>query len=587
MMKTGRLQPWAAALLLLLSSLGLVAQTVTVELEPEVLKVGTAGRYTLSLRDLNVQSLPNLQAPVAKGLKVVNLQPGVSQRTSIINGRRSSQIDLSWQIIPLHTGTVTIPGQTLDIGGTTYTVPEKSLRVLPESEAERTRFRFVWDLPKKDFFVGEAIPAFLKAYVRNDLRAARPNPSWELGDGIIAKAAEEPNIVSEEINGVSYTVAVWPIILTPIRPDTFTLEATTSIAFEDPANPVYVNDLFRRRLAQDNKVLVTPPTKMTVREVPPEGRLPGFNGAIGDFSISAQTDLTTINAGEPLTLDIILQGTGNFERIAAPEIAGADGWRTYPPKVSFEAGDSLEYSGKKIFSYLLIPVDESIVETPAITFASFNAYSRTYKDLSVKPIPVTVKPAPEGTVSIGFTTPGGGFGSPASRPPNTWRPFKAELGTLSDGVRPIFQKTPFIALQLLFFLVFALWGGWKWRQRKFLQDEGFARRISASKAVRQSLKKAHDAATKGDTEGFYLAAQMTIREAMSRHLTRSQRTGSLTMMEIDAILDQQRVAPELKADVAGLFREAEAMRYAGNTGLAGSSLTDALAKLEKTIRALT
>tara|TARA_B110000037_G_scaffold220312_1_gene287815 strand:- start:117573 stop:119336 length:1764 start_codon:yes stop_codon:yes gene_type:complete len=581
-----KFQRWVVVLLAVMSPLSAVAQGVTAVLEPEVIKVGSAGSYSLVLLDLNVQSLPNLQPPSVSGLKVVSLQPSVSQRTSIVNGRRSSQIELSWQIIPLRTGNLTIPGQTLQIAGNAYTIPARTLRVLPESEAERTRFRFNWDLPKKEFYVGEAIRVFLKAYVRDDLRAARPTPSWDLGDGIIAKTAEGPNIINEEVNGVSYTVAAWPIVLSPIRPDTFTLEASTNISFQDPANPRYSNDFLRRQLAQDNKVLITPPTIITAHEVPSQGRLPGYNGAIGNFNVSAETDLKTVNAGEPLTLDIILRGTGNFERIAAPEIPEIEGWRTYPPKVTFEPADSLDYSGKKTFSYLLIPADESIVETPTVAFASFNPYSKAYKDLSIAPITVEVGPAPEGAVSFGFTMPNGSNGRASSRPLNTWRPFKAELGSLSEGVRPVVQSTALIVLQLLLFVFFVLYAVWNWRRQKFRQDEGFARRVSSSKAVRQSLKLATGEATEGNAEAFYIAAQRTVQEAMSRHLSRSQSTGSLTLMEIDAILNREGASPELKDDVASLFQDAEAMRYAGTSQGQSSSLKDALAKLEKTIRAL-
>lgn len=581
-----KFQRWTAILLVVLSPLGTNAQSVSAVLKPEALKVGSVGLYGLVLRDLNIQSLPNLQPPSTSGIKIVNPQPSVSQRTSIVNGRRSGQIELTWQIIPLRTGNITIPGQQIVVEGRSYQIPPRTLKVLPESEAERSRFRFIWDLPAKDFYVGEAIPVFLKAYVRDDLRAARPNLSWDLGDGIIVRAAEEPNIINEEFNGVNYTVAVWPLILSPIRPDTFTLESTTNITFQDPANPRYNNDFLRRQIAQDNKVLVTPPANLVARETPSEGRLPGFNGAIGNFEASAETDLEVVNAGEPLTLNIILQGTGNFERIAAPEIPETDGWRVYPPKVSFAPSDSLGYSGKKTFSYLLIPADESIVETPTVPFASFNPYSRAYQNLSITPITIDVQPAPEGTISIGYTTPTSGNGSTLARPLNTWRPFKAELGNLSEGVRPVVQSTGFIALQLLLFVTFATWAGWNWRRQKFRQDERFARRVSSSKAVRRSLKLAAEEATNGNAEAFYIAAQRTVQEAMSRHLSRSQSSNSLTLLEISTILDRESARQELKDDVESLFQDAEAMRYAGTTQDQDRSLQDALEKLEKTIRAL-
>jgi hypothetical protein len=562
----------------------LSAQSITAGFQPDMMSVGNVGNYVITLQNINTQSLPNIQLPPVPGLKVIGLQPSVSQSTQIFNGYRTNTIELTWQVIAQQAGSLTMPGQKLQIGGQTYNVPQSTLTVAPESQRDKERFRCLWDLPEKPFYVGEAIPAFLKVYVRGDIRASRPTRSWELDDGLLAKTVEEPDIIREEVNGTIYNVAVWSVVLTPIRPDSFNLEALAEIVYEDPENPRYTTDFFRRRLVQDRKVLVTPPYELIVKEVPKGGRLEGYNGAVGSFEISATTDIETLKAGEPLTLNIVIDGTGNFDRIAAPVIPDTPGWRVYPPKVTFEAGDALNYTGKKTFSYLLIPADESIVATPAIPFASFDPYQETFEDLSIEPKSIAVEPAPTEGVSMGF--PLAGNQEPSSRPLNTWRPFKAELGALTSGVRPVVRSPLFIAVQAGMALLVVGILGWRWQRNRFLNDEGYARRISASKAVRQSLKVASEKAAKNETEAFFVAAQRTVQEAVSKHLPRSQRSGSLTLNEISHVLKKANAPDSVIEEIAKLLQDAEAMRYAGSSQQTNASLKDCLARLEKIIRAI-
>ena len=55
--------------------------------------------------------------------------------------------------------------------------------------------------------------------------------------------------------------------------------------------------------------------------------------------------------------------------------------------------------GFTTFSYTLIPLSDSSKATPAIPFCYFDPKKGAYVDLTIPPVPLTVRPAPPGTIA--------------------------------------------------------------------------------------------------------------------------------------------------------------------------------------------
>lgn len=562
------------------------AQSVTAHFEPEIISVGEVGTYVVAFENMKLSAMPGLNPPQTKGLRVLGVNPSTRQNTSIINGRVSSQVQLLWTVSAAEEGTFTVPEQSVMIGSQRFTVPAATLRVVPSNERDEGLFRFVWDVSDKTYYVGEAIPAFLKLYVRADLRSEPSNLNIPDADGIVTSPEQNPEVVREQIEGVTYNVVYWSRILTPIRPGTYPLEASIEMVYEDPASARRTRDFFFNRPSTIRKLLLAPTHELTVREVPTEGRPEGFNGAVGNFESSAQLGAKTVSAGEPVTLRLTLQGSGSFDRIAPPEIPDSPSWRVYPPKVSFEPSDALGFKGKKTFEYLLIPADESVEATPPIAFAAFDPYAETFTDLSIEAQPITVTPAVDGGSAVSFAqNPAPTESSPLARPANTWRAFRADLGTLQDGVQPVVRRPVFWIVQGVLALVALLWGFLRWRRQRLADDEFYARRVSASKTVRKWLKEAETAASAGQADVFFAAAQRTVQEAVGRSFPRSRKAESLTLAEIEIELEKQNLPPERRAEVASLFHAGDALRYAGLAADA-ATLREHHRKLEDIVRSL-
>jgi len=573
---------------LLALAAGLRAQSVNAGFQPEIIGVGEVGTYTVVLENFDLQGgVPRVNPPRVTGLKVLGLNPGTSQRTQYINGRMSSQVSLTWQVAAAAEGTYTVPSQPIVVGGRSYQIPPATLRVVPSNERNDGLFKLEWDVSDKTYYVGEAIPAFLKLYIRGDVRDPNlANLSVNVPDGLISSEDQPPEQSRERIDGVTYIRVTWTRTVTPIRPEDFTLEATATLEYQDPNSRRRSLDPFRMFSAGERKLVMAPDATIHVEEIPTDGRPEGFNGAVGNFETRTELESDSVAAGEPVTLQFIIEGTGNFDRIAAPEIPETEQWRIYPPKVSFEPGDAVGFKGTKTFEYLLIPADESVTETPAIPFASFDPYREVFEELSAQPLAIEVTPAPEGGNAVSFTqTPTAAETNAPKRPANTWRPFRADLGKLQDGVQPVVTKPSFLIVQGVLALAALALAGFRWQRRRLVDDEAYARKVTASKTVRRWLKEAETAAQAGKAEEFHSAAQRTVQEAVGRHFPRSRRAESLTLSEIETKLVELDLAAEHREAVAALFQAGDALRYAG-LATDSAALRESHTRLEAFLRAL-
>ena len=94
-----------------------------------------------------------------------------------------------------------------------------------------------------------------------------------------------------------------------------------------------------------------------------------FSGAIGQFNIGVNVDNKSTRVNEPIMLSLKLSGTGNFDRIQAPELLKTDDWRSYPPESNFEADPVNELRGTKRFDYIFVPEKSGTLTLPEVNFS--------------------------------------------------------------------------------------------------------------------------------------------------------------------------------------------------------------------------
>ena len=142
-------------------------------------------------------------------------------------------------------------------------------------------------------------------------------------------------------------------------------------------------------LPQGRRTLKTKPLTLTVQPIPEAGRPSHFNGAIGEYQISAEIERGWIEAGHELMLTVRISGHGNIQTVTPPtlpRIAGVMVSRAEPFEVIT--------STSRGYVYTLTPVRKGIFRIPAIEYTCFDPIRAVYTTTQTTPIPVSVRPHP-------------------------------------------------------------------------------------------------------------------------------------------------------------------------------------------------
>ena len=105
-----------------------------------------------------------------------------------------------------------------------------------------------------------------------------------------------------------------------------------------------------------------------------------FSGGVGKFNISAQLNKTDVKANDPVSMRVIVSGTGNLKLIKQPEVAFPKDFDKYDAKITDKTKltpSGLE--GSMIYDILAVPRHQGKYEIPPIEFTFFNTDTKKYE----------------------------------------------------------------------------------------------------------------------------------------------------------------------------------------------------------------
>ncbi len=534
--------------------------SVSASVEPREISVGQSAVYTLRL--VNTRTAPDLDPPEVEGL--VFDSPGRRSMTNIVNFERRDELQLTFRVTAEEEGVYRIPGRTLSLRGEDYPVNEVVLRVTPMDASLRSLFELVLELPERPLYIGEAVPATLKLRLREDVRASLGGAPERKGEAFVqSEWPREPRQGTETVDRRRYRFAAWDVVLNPVRAGTQPLRYRLPLVYENPDR--MERDFFGRpRPRQERATLTTGTLEIEVRHPPAEGRPEAFRDAIGRFEVDAALSDRTVRTGEPVTLSVSLTGRGNFERMGAPEIGEAPGWRVYPPRTRFEADDSdpRGLSGTKRFEYLIIPENEEVTLVPEFTFAHFDPDRGRYYTTIFDAEPVEVLPGIRTGLAARDFRPANGPGRELA-PPATLRPIKSLSGTWRTRLTPPVATAGFWAGALGPVLALGVLSVWLRRRERLRSDSRHMRLRHLTRAARDNLALAEEAARSGNAPAFYAAAQRTLQETAARWDAEHRQPHSLVEHEVRELLRKGGGDDELDTFAATVFQISDAGKYAG------------------------
>ncbi len=478
--------------------------TARAEFDPPVVAAGGRAifRIVLTALDESVKQPDQLPAPggltVTPGGRAQNYQPTGT-------GRLQPQTTLNYRVIPSTNGIYSMPSFTVLAYGKPVIVPEAQLVVVaPGTPGVKDAPHLIMDLPTNNVYVGEMLRIPVVLPDPGDGSVVGFYQTHIKGDAIFSEAASfgvRRDIVHD--GGHDYAAFVQDVTITPMREGPQTLVAQANCNRIHSSQPG----------AFTSTLIDSDPRVLDVKSLPEDGRLAGFNGAVGALQVDTpQLSTNVIKAGDPLKMAVIVRGEGNLGHITPPQIPLQHDWQTFPPIADMTQPFVMQQRGFTVFEYTMIPLNERAAATPAIPFSCFDPKRGAYVDLTIPPMPVTVKPSESGWKTANANA--------AAAEDAMNQDGALALTGLAEGqgisagsLRAAQQQWWFAGLQFVpAGLLVGLWS-WDRRRRRLERHPEILRRKRARRGVKRESGLARKAAEERDAFGFATGAANALREA--------------------------------------------------------------------------
>jgi hypothetical protein len=522
-----------------------VADALKIDFQAWVDRARTSQSQPLQLT-LSIRSDESLSHVPAPELDLGNFDvqgPAVSTSTnvSIANFKQSvSHIrELTYTLYPKRTGRIVIGPARIRLGGQEYATKALVVEVVkatsrsrpgaaaaPGDAASETLEDQVFVRAKAAqtrAYVGQplAIEYALCYRVRLDNVGFKEIPSFE---GFWVKelfTAQTLQNTREVIDGIAFNVApLRRVALFPTRAGRQVIEPMV-ISCDLPtrgrrgsALNGFFDDSFFGRSAR-TLLVRSDSVEIEVLPLPEKARPDYFTGAVGDFRMRVAADPTELPVGEPVSLQVVVEGWGNMDAVAAPEITVPEGVKLYDPEVQSEErveGDRI--GGRRVYDYIIIPEVPGSLEIEPVRFAYFDPVSETYRSLASQPIRILTRGTAQQDAALG------GYGlrrRDIEAVGADIRYIKPDVGALGQSAQ-LHSSLGFWGLQAVLPLVFV---GLVLRQRhqqRLQGDVAYARRRRARGEAGRRLKSAREAMANGDSAGFHAEIQRALLDFIGDRL---------------------------------------------------------------------
>ncbi len=422
------------------TALNLFAGDVSVNLSTRETYVN--GPILLEIRIDNAKEYEQPEIPPIDGVEIKSAgAPSTSYQSMMINGRWSerSSVTLTYQLTPLREGTFEIPQLTILVDGKKTTV-EPTRFVASKSDAGDLLFVEI-TASKEKVYVGEPLELTLRIDLKpfrdrkaeitlseadmwrmlsnqstwgsftDRMRELQENNQRPGGREVLREDSEgnQRAYYRYEIDAEIYPTRQGSIDASDIR---IVVNYPTKLGrtrspfdsllggdpFNSPLSQMMDDEFFRSPFG--NRLAVTEirpivgeaqvaPTR--VLPVPQAGRPANYRGAVGQYQIVTEASQTTVQAGDPIKLNIGIVGSGPMDLVQAPPLESLSELSEF--RVANEPLAGFVRDNAKVFSTTVRPRKAGINEIPAIPFSFFDPDAEEFKTVYSQPIAITVTEA--------------------------------------------------------------------------------------------------------------------------------------------------------------------------------------------------
>lgn len=520
---------------------------------------------------------------------------GQSQSFEMRNFSTTYSVLYSYLVLPLRPGSFIIPSQPVRVGSKVLKTPELTLHVADANgrsgrnsgggnsgTIDPSQIAFCnLVLGKTTAYVGEMIPAEVRLGFNTRTPVESLGNGVDLsGQGFTTQKIRDPRQTIETIRGKTYQMFIFKTAISPVRPgkiDVGPIESKPVVRIpqqmnrnrsqmRDPFNMVdpffdpFFNDPFFQPALPRELHLKSEMISLDVKPLPPNAP-PSFNGAIGNFTMSADVKPKAGQVGDPLTIVAKITGRGNFDRVAAPALEDENGWHKYPPSSQFKQDDDVGLSGTKTFE-TVISANERKDKVPPVVFTYFDPAKEQYVTLRSEAVPVKIEggAAPTPTVAQASAAPSPSAGETpivAAKARDILYQMN-ELPARVEQFTPLYARREFWLAQLLPFAALIGYVLWQLRQRRLSDRE--AQRVAALGQEAAQLERKVARADLSAAEFYADAARaVQLRTAIARNM-------SPNVVDADVAANAFRFESDQREALRRLFDQSDELRYSGGNG---------------------
>ena len=419
---------WSCAFL----AWGISARAQDVQVDIQLQPAGEIGLDELAVLTIKVEFAGKLKSNPGPTFNVDNFSvaagPSTSNSLRFVNGVSSRSLTFTWHLRPEALGKARVHSGFLKIGDRQIPLEDRAVEVVETAPARRRSqrardpfsdpffssdpFESLFDRrrrqrqrrgpvePPKIYltaevrpsrpYVGEQVLYTLYLFTQADVRSVNPEELPEF-KGFWTRVVPQPEQLQPEmvhLDGEQIgKVVLLQRALFPRRAGAFEIEPVKAhLAALVPDSSPFGSLLPRTRdLVRSSNALT-----LNVQELPPAP--PGFQGAVGQVRLAAELTPQELEVGEAATLSLTLKGNGHFQGLPPPLLPELQGIEVFPPQQqSNESVRRKSVSGKRNWSFVLVPERPGQWELSGIEVPYFDPRQEQYRTATVDPMALTVR----------------------------------------------------------------------------------------------------------------------------------------------------------------------------------------------------
>jgi len=370
------------------------------------------------------------------------------------------------------------------------------------------------NIDKRKVYKGEQVTVVYKLYTRLTIASQMSINKLPQYHGFWAEELETASNITfntEVVNGKQFRVGVLKrVALFPSQTgklEVTPFELTVPVQIQRKRSRNIFDDFFgdpfgRGETIEHNAISNT--VKVDVLPLPTEGKPANFHGAVGDFKMEATINKTSTKTNEPLTLNVFISGSGNFELLEMPGINLPNGFEKYEPKITENIKNSGKIRGSKTVEYLFVPRVVGLREIPPIEFSYFNPVKNKYITLKSEPFTLNIE---QGDRIVNTEVVGK---EDVQQLGNDIRFIKTSFNGIEKKSEYFINSTSFLIAGAAPLLLLAVLVGWKRRSDKLAGNVALLRYQKAQKIAKNRLKKAGKLLKEKNHKEFYTELSLAL-----------------------------------------------------------------------------